>query len=256
MIDLEAEKEAFLAHYGVKGMKWGRRRGQSSSSEKPRLTEEQKELYKSRAKKIAVGALVAGIIVASSVAAYEGKKLYDVKSALGVRGVGARYLKDMPEETMKRGQEFIRRSYDKETSIMTRSYAMVGDRATDFQRIFGDKELKFETLRDVKFAGGKAQTEAIKNLGLGNFNKLNSIKSANEKTILAKRYLEKYGDQVAAGRFIDDSIGSWFKGPEASKYLDYLKEAGYSGIQDPNHMDKPAKILFDSAAFLIKPQNY
>ena len=61
MIDVEAEKEAFLAHYGVKGMKWGKRKSNSSSSSPEREARNKKVI------KVATAAAVTATVIVGSV---------------------------------------------------------------------------------------------------------------------------------------------------------------------------------------------
>ena len=63
------EVEDFLAHFGVKGMKWGVRRDKSRGSESSRekRSPEEKAALRAKAKKVAIGT---GVLVAAAGAAY------------------------------------------------------------------------------------------------------------------------------------------------------------------------------------------
>lgn len=58
-----SELDAYLAHYGVKGMKWGRRKNDDGSGREPRTSEEKKAI----AKKVAIAS---GTLLAAAGAAY------------------------------------------------------------------------------------------------------------------------------------------------------------------------------------------
>lgn len=70
--------EDFLAHYGVKGMKWGVRKARAESSSSTSNGDDSKATEKSirreRAKKVAIGT---GLLVAAAGAAYVGYKLHE-----------------------------------------------------------------------------------------------------------------------------------------------------------------------------------
>ena len=57
----------YLAHYGVKGMKWGVRKDRKRSSRQPR-TEEQKAKRKQVAKKVAIGVGSAAVVAGGAYA--------------------------------------------------------------------------------------------------------------------------------------------------------------------------------------------
>lgn len=68
----------YLAHYGIKGMKWGVRKNRNRSS-KPKRTEEQKAKRKQTAKKVAIGVAGAAVVAGGAYAAYKfGPKLKNV----------------------------------------------------------------------------------------------------------------------------------------------------------------------------------
>lgn len=66
--ELSPEAYEYLAHFGVKGMRWGHRKSESSSKKTPRTSAEKKAI----AKKVAI---VTGTLVAVAGAAYVGHKL-------------------------------------------------------------------------------------------------------------------------------------------------------------------------------------
>lgn len=89
---MELTYDDYLMHYGVKGMKWGKRKNRSSSEKKPERSPEEQEARKARRKKIAIGvgaavgvAAVVGVGVMSANKIQSGKKAAEAVSDLTMK---------------------------------------------------------------------------------------------------------------------------------------------------------------------------
>lgn len=87
-----------LAHFGIKGMKWGVRRGEgSSSSPKKELTPEERSARVKRNVKIAVGAAIAARVLFVVGAMAAGTVLHNRSmQTSGLRALGASNIMHVP----------------------------------------------------------------------------------------------------------------------------------------------------------------
>lgn len=134
MIDTEAPPfiEAFLEHYGIKGMKWGvRKSSDSSKTEKTsRFTPEQK----ARAKQAAVGA---GVLVAAVGAAFLANKMREsgdlpVSTLRTAKPAAVKVIKDVQEQT-----DIMHTSRGKDRGFTFIKTGGVPNYLEDFSSVFG-----------------------------------------------------------------------------------------------------------------------
>lgn len=247
-------------HFGVKGMKWGKRKARDSAKEtKPEKTEEQKAFQR----KVVVGASVAAAVLAASAVAYVA---YDQHAVSGLKNISS--VADMNMEnlrkstngdrTIKQGAEFVRRSFSKNGAWPNdlRTYVSEGP-DNDLIRAYGNKLFKFEATKDFKVAGLRSQLDILQNPDLQSSLR-KAIPAEHAKySISGKRYVKQLSDSDFAKMTIETLRRSAWDGSEAGTqsaklYADFLKRYGYSAIEDLNLPGSTARILLDKSAVVLR----
>lgn len=250
---IHPEDVDFLAHYGVKGMRWGKRKAQTRAD--PASPEGQAEAARRKAitKKVAIGAAV---VAAAGIAVYAGKQGYDYKQhtdALKTRaemGYGARladrYGKDS-SETFQKGFQFLRSSTVPETGMKSRTYAVAKAKDVKGYREFGGWDIKIETLKDVVSPSAKQQIDTMaETITKADLKKLGEGRSLGGKIAALRANKQQLAtiniDKLHNMEFTDAVAG------ERDKFFDALMSKGFNAIKD--EMDGvSAHILFGETAY-------
>lgn len=267
------EVDTFLAHYGVKGMRWGVRKNKTSSQSKSAEGEKQKKKLSDKQRKIlitagislAVGALVVGGIVATKGHINAKELLNSDLAKLAKDSLNANELYidkfDIQNHTLPRGTSFHRVASKLETEISSPKYASFHpeDIAIYRKSLSGAFKTRFDSLSDVKIASAKEQIKTLSEI----MDK--PLSSATDKGATVRRLLEadlkdqyspkaiRKADAEALAKlaFLSRVGGSW-QDPASKVLLDELGKKGFSGMVDAmdsaDHV-KEAVILFNDSIF-------
>lgn len=226
MIDVLAEKEAFLAHYGVKGMKWGKRKSTASDPKpkgKYRVHKEAKFIKKgfslSEAERKASTqikiektlAIAAGVAVASLAA-------YSVSKAVGKKYVGV---------SLKEGSKltYVNALGDK-ANFDRRLYTSFKKSDTDKYRSTLAKALKRNKEGTVIYETVLTAKEKIKAPSHKQAEKL-----YKEFTYTLKGY---EGQKARLQGYKEFNKNLVFDKEDGKKFMDFVKSKGFNALIDSN----------------------
>lgn len=253
--------ETEIIHFGVKGMKWGVRKSESSiaKSEKARTPEEiarQKRIVRN----VTIGAAV---LAAAGLAIYGGVQVKNYQNVL--KDVNLEYnatrfthkIANLSKAKIDTGAEFAkgfqftRFSTNQETEMIGRTFALSKVGQQSVQKGFGQWEHTIETSDLLKVAGVREQISAVsKHLrdvptAKGNIESALKVKGLGGK--LAKPIAEKKLAEIK----LAEITTKWWKNEAAVKLIDGLKNDGFGGawdVWDEGH----ANILFDPSKLIYK----
>lgn len=245
-----------LAHYGIKGMKWGVRRkeGPDGRVGKSQRTPEQQAKYDKLKKVSASVAIGAAVLAGAGIAIYEGTTLNATKAGVEAetelgRKIIRTKINEMPDEKISMGQNFVRRSKVEETYVNDRTYVVKGEEQP-WQFLFGNNRVNLSSTREIEIPGLKTQLDIISDT-YGEVDRKAFKDSYAKKGILAKRYIDNLSDNDVSAKTVSELTNTWWKGDRADDYISQLQRRGYSAVQDPNYADMESKIVFDAKSLVI-----
>ena len=265
----------FLAHYGVKGMKWGKRKAKTTT-EDDQSEETPKRSYPKITKKQAIigASILVGVAVAAVVIANRG----DIKASM----IGApAYLKrngdqnsrvnmllrkhgDRKDIVLPQGKVFKRISTVAETNIRDVTYAAYGKKdIADYTAHYGSgkHQITLETTKDIKLPSRKNKISTLSGMLDSPLSSpeyknqtLREVLLNQERSAKGKEFLNAASSKKLAGLVYDRLDTDDFRTGYGKEFLNKLKDKGYSAISDPidgySNRDT-ASILIDSSVFKI-----
>lgn len=237
------DETTYLAHYGVKGMRWGVR-----NDDEPSGNKKAKNKWSTK-KKVAVGAAVVAGVLAVGGAWYIYNKTHHHGGFQSAR-VGDLVLDKYSDKgyTFKLGEKFQRISSAKTEDLVERGRTFVSFLSRD-NRIYKEKLPGF-IKQNIGNPGFKSEglfvhtLKAKKNLNIASPRKAAELYSGMAKKLGRTARHEEFEGLVR--RMVDA------EDKDANAFIDILKEAGFNGVVDLNDLGwtKAPLIIFDPAETL------
>jgi hypothetical protein len=254
---MSTDVDDFLAHYGVKGMKWGIRKEDPGSSSSP--PKEKKKLTPAQRNAIIAGgiAVTAGAVIVGTMLTKSYLRNKSIESFMNEVSVN-----DKLSETVAKGRKFAE-SFDKTSFDDKDIYIPKG---TEFHRVAGYLETsvnapKYATYIDSDIARYRKSWQTLSATGekfyKTNFKTLGGSKLASEDSVIrlgqelinspgikgSKEFREailEWGGPRLAGKNPTEAVadfvkynagGAWDRSP-AKPLFDYMARNGYVGMTD------------------------
>lgn len=268
----------FLAHYGVRGMKWGKRKSKSESSSEESEEQAPRKTYPRLTKKQAIigASILVGVAVAAVVIANRG----DISATL--KGVPRHYQTsgkervervlrkndDRTDIVLPKGQIFSRVSTVAENNVRDATYVSYKPKAVnEYVSRYGSggkHQVKIEALDDIRMPSRKNKVSTLTDMvdaplssSAYNGKTLREVMVNQERAPKAKAYLNSISSRKLAGIVNDRMDVDDFRTGYGKEFLNKLKDKGYSAISDPidstsnGQNRKSASILIDNALFKV-----
>lgn len=251
--------DEYLAHFGVKGMKWGVRKEYSSSENQTnhrKLTKNQKRAVIGVTAAVAVGAIVAAGILANK--SYQNRMVsksaseflsdlsanaaFSEKAKLGKEFVDSRLSGG--DTYIPKGTNFFRTASRLETHIDSPKYATyINTDAASYRKSWGSTrsselfKTKISTLANSKIAGRDSMVSLGQELLGGS--KIKGSSGFRESVIsdlisngASKDRISGLNNKDLMDYWLDVKRGGSWESKASSSFFDYLSRNGYSGITD------------------------
>lgn len=235
--------ETFLAHYGVKGMKWGVRK----KEDRPKLTNKQ------IAQRIAIGASVAAAI---GVSIYAGKQVSNYRKEIGSISKLLNERDDFSGpifdsygsdrgRVFRKGHEFFRSTKSLESGIKSRTFVTDSSKNAFYFDWYGDNRYKVKAIDKIKIASVKQKVDAISDRFDVSVDDIAKYSTGNRS--LGARIAASRGTKRALGSIeLSEVTDTVWRGPKAEKVISALSSRGFAGTRD-DWDGRGATILFENA---------
>lgn len=269
----------FLAHFGVVGMKWGKRKARAVSPDDESSEPPPRKKYPRLTKKQAIigASILVGVAVAAVVIANRG----DISATL--KGVPKQYQTsgkeridrvlrrndDRTDIVLPKGQIFSRVSHVAENNVRDVTYVAYKPKAVLEYKTFygsgGKHQVKIEALSDIRMPSRKNKVSTLTDMVDSPLSSqaysgktLREVLVNRERAPKAKEYLNSVSAKKIA-EIVNDRMMDVddYRTGYGKEFLDKLKNKGYSAISDPidstsiGQNRKSASILIDNALFKV-----
>ena len=159
MLTLKEQKEEFLRHYGVKGMKWGVRRAKSSDTSNREETSKKLD-FSLKNPKVKAAAIAGAAVLAITAAAYttyavrKHIKLKDLSKHSDTIKAGAEKIKDIldqPDDIIYLSKAYAKSGVTQDGMVSTPFKFVSKGGTKDFFKIFDDAGLNDDSFRPGEF---------------------------------------------------------------------------------------------------------
>lgn len=274
---MSEQVDDFLAHNGVKGMKWGKRKSRTETKDSGSEEQAPRKTYPRLTKKQAVigASILVGVAIAAVVIANRG----DIKATFngvpdGYETAGKERVKnllrlngDRKDITLPQGQVFSRISTVAETNIRESTYVAYKPKDVLKYKAFygsGKHQVKIESVGEVKLPSRKNKISTLSDMVDSpltsqryNGKSLREVLVDRERSPKGKAYFNTISTKKLAALVNDRMDVDDFRSGYGKEFLSKLKDKGYSAIADPidstsrGQGRSSASILIDTALFKV-----
>lgn len=235
----------FLAHYGVKGMRWGVRKERKSI---PKDRNQNPDNSNRKKKLIVAGSVAASVVLAAGItyAAVQGRNYSKEKTIISALSSMRDYNDNdyKPEELISKGSVFFRAAASPETSITNgRSYVTTNlDKIGHFSK-YGPYDVKMQAIKDIRTPSYKQRIDA-----LASTLTKDQIQGITKNKSLGARIAKSKADPVSIATIEYRRLHkNGYSTPEAKSFLGELFSRGFSAIRDDNYAESyGSTVLFDN----------
>ncbi|QED11509.1 membrane protein [Arthrobacter phage Qui] len=256
------EVEDFLAHYGVMGMKWGKRKARDTSdselgSDTKVDPEEVKKRFGVTKKQAIIGAsVILGGIAVGVILANKGniktailEKNGAANSKLNKVEVLAKFKDahgDSTDFSFPQGQVFSRMSRVAETTVREGSYAAhtpkdIANYTSTWWWHADRTQVRIEATETIKVPSMKKRLDTVKEMvdsplsGSAYGGKtLREVLAQKETHLAAKAWVRSAPTEVIAEKAYNDMFQRGFTAHLGKEFLDKLRDQGYGAMRDDN----------------------